>query len=264
MRGSGGPTAGQATARPLVSVVIPVYNGEAYLAEALDSVFAQTHRPLEVIVVDDGSTDLSAEIARAVLGVRYCAQPHSGPGASRNLGVSQARGRFLAFLDADDLWPVGKLARQLAAFDADPTLDIVYGHVQQFRRPAPAGATVEDERIGGPVPGHVPGTALIRRESFLRVGPIATHLRVGEFIDWYARAQEAGLNSLMLPEVLLKRRVHTENLGIGERASRTDYVRVLKASLDRRRAHGAQPAGSDDSTVPDAPAPGAIDTPSRG
>ena len=252
--------AGPATERPLVSVVIPVYNGEKYLAEALDSVFAQTHRPLEVIVVDDGSTDQSAEIARAVPGVRYCAQPHGGPGTSRNLGVSEARGPFLAFLDADDLWPVDKLARQLAVFDADPNLDILYGHVQQFRRPQPAGAPVEDERIGGPVPGYVPGTALVRREAFLRVGPIATHWRVGEFIDWYARAKEAGLNSLMLPDVLLKRRVHTENLGIRERASRGDYVRILKASLDRRR--GARPAGSDDSKVRDAS--GAIDTPSRG
>jgi glycosyltransferase involved in cell wall biosynthesis len=234
--------------RPLVSVIVPVYNGEKFLAEALASVFAQTYRPLEAIVVDDGSTDHSAEVVRAFPEVRCCVQPHAGLGAARNRGVDEARGAFLAFLDADDLWSPGKLAHQMAVFDAHPEVDIVFGHAQQFHRPLSAGANVEDEPLGAPMPGCIASSALMRRASFYRVGPMATQWRLGEFIDWYARAQEAGLNSIMLPDVLIKRRIHAENMGIRERDSRIDYVRIVKASLDRRRALSVQRGPSDGSS----------------
>ena len=89
----------------LVSVIIPVYNGERYLAEALDSVLRQSHPADEIIVIDDGSTDGSAKIIESFrASVEYHWQPNGGPGAARNLGVTLAHGAFLAFLDADDLW----------------------------------------------------------------------------------------------------------------------------------------------------------------
>src|SRR5436853_749734 len=100
----------------LVSVIIPVYNCEQYLAEAIQSVLAQTHPTIELIVVDDGSTDNSAAVAKSFAVVRYVFQRQGGPGAARNRGISLARGSFLAFLDADDVWVAGKLTRQLAAF----------------------------------------------------------------------------------------------------------------------------------------------------
>ncbi|MFL5886158.1 MAG: glycosyltransferase family 2 protein, partial [Thermoleophilaceae bacterium] len=86
-------------ARPLVSVLVPVYQGERYLAEALDSVFAQDYEPLEVIVLDDGSTDGSADIARSYGGVRYLHQENSGIAAARNAAIGAARGEIVAFLD---------------------------------------------------------------------------------------------------------------------------------------------------------------------
>jgi glycosyltransferase involved in cell wall biosynthesis len=224
-------------ADPLISVIIPVYNGERYLAEAIASVLAQTYPPGEIIVLDDGSTDGSAKLVeRYSPAVHYYWQPNSGAGAARNRGVELAHGNFLAFLDADDLWIEDKLARQCSAFTSDPTLEVVFGHVQQFYSPeldeeTKRHITIPIETMRG---FHV-GAMLIKRETFFRVGLFKTDLQLAELVDWHARAMELGLRSLMLPDVVMKRRIHQTNQGIRQRAARRDYVRVLKASLDRRR-----------------------------
>jgi glycosyltransferase involved in cell wall biosynthesis len=221
-----------------VSVIIPAFNAEAYLAEAIDSVLAQTLPPFEVIVVDDGSTDATAAIARRFAPAVNCfSQPNGGIGAARNSGVRAAHGNALAFLDADDLWLAAKLSLQVGALLADPALDLVFGHAEQFISPHLAGAQGRPG-VGGPMPGYVAGTLLVRREAFLRVGPFATGLKVGEFIDWYARARDIGLKAHLLPDVVLRRRIHDTNTGIRERDSRVEYARVLRAALARRRAAG--------------------------
>jgi glycosyltransferase involved in cell wall biosynthesis len=228
----------------LVSVVIPVYNYDRYLAEAMESVLGQTHKNLEVIVVDDGSTDQSGAVARsfASRGVVYCHQVHAGIGPARNKGVELARREFLAFLDADDRWPLEKIERQLRAFENDPTLEMVFGQALQLQN-GPAWETgVKDKNltVAGMVPGLVPGTMLIKRDAFERVGKFQGDWKVGEFIDWYARAVELDVRSLVMPELFLWRRIHDSNQGIRERQSVTDYARVLKAKLDRRRAEERQ------------------------
>jgi glycosyltransferase involved in cell wall biosynthesis len=223
---------------PLISVILPVYNGQRYLAEAIASVLAQTYRPVEIRVIDDGSTDHSAEVATSFASsVQYFYQTNGGIGAARNRGVDLARGSFFAFLDHDDLWVQEKLAYQMAAFDRDPQLDVVFGHVIQFHSPE-LDEQVKDTKLcpTGKIAGYIAGTMLVRRGTFHRVGPFRTDLQLGDFIDWYAKAMEKGLKSLMLPSVLMKRRIHAANTGIRTRSSRTDYVRVLKAALDRRNA----------------------------
>ncbi len=225
---------------PLVSVIIPVYNYDRYLGEAIESVLNQTHQNLDVIVVDDGSTDRSGEVAKsfAAKGVRYCYQVHAGIGETRNRGVALAQGDLIAFLDADDRWPVEKLERQLRAFDSDPSLEMVFGQAVQLHNGPEWEAGVRDQKIaaGSLVPGMVPGTMLIKRDAFMRVGKFPGGLKVGEFIDWYARAVELQVRSLVLPDLFLWRRIHDSNQGIRERQSVTDYARVLKAKLDRKRA----------------------------
>src|SRR5215468_9302617 len=108
----------------LISCIVPVFNGERYVREALDSILAQTHRPLEIIVADDGSTDGSANVVAAFRdGVRYLRQSNQGPSSARNLGIRAALGDFIAFLDADDLWHPQKLQRQMDRFKTRPELD---------------------------------------------------------------------------------------------------------------------------------------------
>ena len=225
---------------PLVSVIIPVYNYDRYLAEAVESVLNQTYRNIEVIVVDDGSTDQSGAVARsfASRGVRYCQQVQAGIGPTRNKGVDLAQGDFIAFLDADDRWPLEKIERQLQAFENDESLEMVFGQALQLQNGPAWEAGVKDKNliVAGMVPGMVPGTMLIKRAAFDRVGKFQGNLKVGEFIDWYARAVELNVRSLVLPELLLWRRIHDSNQGIRERQSVSDYARVLKAKLDRRRA----------------------------
>ncbi len=222
--------------KPLVSVIISVYNCERYLAEAIESVLNQTYSPIELIVIDDGSTDGSGAVAKSFASLKYHFQPNRGLGAARNKGIDLSDGSFIAFLDADDVWISDKLSSQLAIFDADPKLDIVFGYVKQFHSPDLDGNIKAKINITNKVmPGHIAGTLLIKRESFFRVGYFPTNWRVGEFIDWYIKATEIGLKSFIFPEVVMERRIHENNMGIREHDSRGDYVRILKASLDRKR-----------------------------
>ena len=224
---------------PLVSVIIPAYNCERYLADAIDSVLGQCYRPIEIIVVDDASTDGSAAVARRFPGIRYTDQPHGGIGAARNTGSDLAVGEFLAFIDADDLWVQDKLNRQTAAFEADGSLDVVFGQVQQFVSPElPADVKNRIKCPSDPAPCRLPGAMLIRRRAFFRVGYFSGP--IGEVLDWAARASELPLKSAMLPEVVLKRRLHATNSVILHGNPQAEYARYLKAGLDRRRAASAR------------------------
>jgi glycosyltransferase involved in cell wall biosynthesis len=226
------------TSESLISVLVPAYNAEAYLGEAIDSAFAQSHRPLEVIVVDDGSEDGTAAVARGYGDhIRFESQPRAGAGAARNRAVELARGPYFGFLDADDRFRPRKLERQLAALQDDPELDMVFGHVEEFVSPElPAEALVGRRSPALPSPWLSPTLMLIRRESFGRVGPFRTDLRLGETVDWYARATDAGLKGLTLPEIVLERRLHARNSSIREGDAQSNYFEVVRAALARRQA----------------------------
>jgi glycosyltransferase involved in cell wall biosynthesis len=224
--------------RPLVSVAIGMYNAAPYIGEAIESVLAQSYRPLELIVVDDGSTDGGDDIVRSYGdAVVYERQENAGNGAARNRAVAMASGQLYAFLDADDRFLPDKLERQYAVLDEHPDVDVVFGHVREFVSPE---LTAEERDAirppAPPAPWTAPNLMLARRDAFWKVGPFAETLKVGVTVDWYARALEAGLRTAMLPEVVLERRLHLANNGIRERDSRSQYLHVLKASLDRRRA----------------------------
>jgi len=226
-----------------VSVVMPLYNGERYVAAAVESALAQRPAPLEVIVVDDGSLDdgRGARAAQACgPSVRVVLGAHAGIGAARNAGLAAARGDLLAFLDADDLWEPGKTAAQLAALEADPALDMVFGHALQFKTPDMAPEVAARLEVPtAPMPGMVPGAGLFRRTAFERTGPFETQWKVGEFVSWYQRAMDLGLRAKVIPELVLRRRVHGGNQGIKERGALADYARIVKAALDRRRGRGS-------------------------
>ena len=224
---------------PLISSIVPVFNGERYLKEALDSIRAQTYRPLEIIVADDGSTDGTAAIV-AGYGeeVRYLFQPNAGPAAARNLGLSAARGEFVAFLDHDDLWHPEKLARQMARFQARPDLDVSVTHVQNFWIPelSDEAARYKDHRRSQAVPGYTTTTLLARRTLFDSVGGFDPVVQHGDSTEWFLRVAEHGAVMELLPDVLSDRRLHqTNRTWHMATASRDQYLRIVKTSLDRRR-----------------------------
>jgi glycosyltransferase involved in cell wall biosynthesis len=220
-------------AEPRVSVVIPAYNGASFLAEALDSVLGQTRPPEEVVVVDDGSTDGTAAVAaRYGAPVLVHRQANRGIGAARNAGVALTSGDHIAFLDADDLWEPRKLERQLELLAKDPDLEIVFGHLAEFR----AGPGEERGPLGPARPGPLAVTMLVRREAMDRVGTFPEDVVLSEFLIWLGRARQLGLREAMLPDVLVARRVHGSNNGVVNRRAIEEYPRVFKELLDRRRA----------------------------
>ena len=225
------------TERPLIAAIIPCYNGARYLADAIESVLSQTYRPLEVIVIDDGSTDGTPDVIRSFGGrIRSDRQRNVGVAAARNHGVRLATARFLSFLDADDLWPADKLRLQMAALESDTSLGLVTGYAEQFVSPElPEVVRSRFAHVGEVLQARVAGAMLVRREDFERVGEFSAGLATGETIDWFLRAAEAGVRGVVLSNVVLRRRIHTTNHGILQRDTRGDYIRIIKSALDRRR-----------------------------
>jgi glycosyltransferase involved in cell wall biosynthesis len=225
-----------------VSVVVPCYNTERYLAAAIESVLTQTLPPTRVIVVNDGSTDRSADIAREFTDrVTVLNRPNGGISAARNTGIRECNAPLLSFLDADDLWTETKLEQQVSMLNDDPGLDGVFAHAQQFISPELSGE--ESKNIAcrdTAMPARLASAMLVRRESFLRVGYFNEDLEIAETVDWLARADELGLRFAILPDVMLRRRLHTTNSGMVKRGARSHYARALKAALDRRRQQKAR------------------------
>lgn len=218
-----------------ISVVIPVYNRERYVVEAIQSVLDQTRPADEVVVVDDGSTDQSVQVVQRMGSpiVRIVRQANAGIGAARNRGVAESSGDLIAFLDSDDVWTREKLEVQERAFD-DAGVMLVFGQLIQF-----LSSDQHDEMAGTfaiaqePAPGFSAITLLARRVAIERTGPFDTGLRVGEFIDWLARARHLELGTVVVPEVVARRRIHGANTVLT--TGRGDYLRVLKRAIDRRR-----------------------------
>lgn len=225
-----------------VSCIVPVFNGERYLAAALDSVLSQSRPADEIVVIDDGSVDGSAAVIRGYASrVRYIPQEHRGAAAARNRGVELSGGEFLAFIDQDDLWRPHKLERQLASFAADPDLEVCISHVEMLWESARAAerAALGDHRRARRVPGYTTPAMLARRSAFERIGLFDSGLVLADATDWFLRAIDEGLSILLLPEALLVHRMHDGNLSRRAAPGKREFVRLVKATLDRRRRRAA-------------------------
>jgi glycosyltransferase involved in cell wall biosynthesis len=230
--------------RPMVSVIIPVYNGEAFLAEAIESVLIQSYRPMEVIVVDDGSTDGTAAVAsRFKEGVRYIHQHNSGPAAARNSGLRVARGELIGFLDADDLWVENKLELQLGHLAGDLSVQIAIGLVQSVEKLRVVDGKHRYEKLSEPMVLFGVGSALFKRPVFDKVGVFDETLRLCEDWDWLMRARELAVQMLIHKDVTLLYRRHGENMTNQTEFVKDYFLRMLKKSIERRR-QGPLPATS--------------------
>jgi len=208
------------------------------LAEALESIFHQTYPPAEVIVVNDGSTDRTAEILGSWGSrIRTVDQPHSGPSAARNAGIRLASSPYLAFLDADDLWMADKLERQLALMVGEPDMGYALTFIENFWEPCLGDVpdSLRSHAASRPRPGYYFQTMVARRWAFDQVGLLDESLPLGEDIDWFVRAMEIKLRSQVLPQTLVRRRIHGRNLtGLGG-GEPDRFVEILSRSVRRRR-----------------------------
>lgn len=233
----------------LVSVVIPFYNPGAYLVEGVASVLDQGYRPLEALLVDDGSTDGSADVATRLAApgtpvrlVRLAT--NQGPAAARNAGLRAAQGEFVTFLDADDLMVADRLALQIAYLAAHPAVDAVVGLADNVLEPGVVPPAWFRSVGAGVRTGYAYATSVLaHRRVFDRVGGFDPALRVGEDTDWMLRARAAGIRIARIDRVLLRRRIHGANLSYRTQEMRAAaYRSVLR--LARQRIAERDGAGS--------------------
>lgn len=219
-----------------VSVIIPAFNAEKYISEAIHSVFNQTFPALEIIVVDDGSTDGTREIVEKYSSIRYVYQDNSGVAAALNRGCMLSAGNHIAFISADDVWQPDKLRQQMERLSKCPNA-LVFGHMKNFI--SPDLTPIETANIfcpKEPMPAYSAGTLLTRLETFNKIGLFNQGFEVGEFVDWYGRAKDLQIEVVMIDDVVSLRRVHSSNHSKIAIRNRKSYAPVLKAILDRRRA----------------------------
>jgi glycosyltransferase involved in cell wall biosynthesis len=228
---------------PTLSVVLPVYNAGAFLDDALRSVLRQPLAELEVIAVDDGSSDetperLAAWAAREPR-LRAIRQANAGPAAARNRGLAEARAPLVGFIDADDLWPANKLALQLARLRDTPALQAISGFTTYFDRADAAGLEpAPDARRVTLFHVHL-GATLFRRELLRELGDFDPARRFSEDHDLWLRLREAGSGFVILRRTTLFYRRHDQSMtagkvGLGD----VGLFDVLRDSLARRRAGG--------------------------
>jgi len=219
---------------PLISVIIPVYNGERFIASAIENVVSQNYPALEIIVVDDGSEDKTSEIVKDLpYDIRYFKQENFGPAVARNRGIKDASGSYLAFLDADDLWPEGQLSMLADILDNHPEADVVRGYAQLFKN------NEHDEMVyqGDPKESYryYIGGGLYRKTVFEQVGLFDRSLHFGEDTDWYYRAIEENTEILWLEEITLFVRRHGNNMTEGKNILELNKLKTFKKVLDRDR-----------------------------
>ncbi len=231
---------------PDVTCIVACYNSERYIHQALDSILAQTYRPMEIIVADDGSTDHTHSIVSDYGDlVRLVSQTTSGPAATRNLGITNARSDFLAFLDADDLWQPQKIELQMDRFKTLPELDISICHTKLIwsNDLQQEEINYRDHPRNLSVPGYTSGAMLVQRKVFVTVGLFNPRYWFGDATEWFLRAREKNLVIELLPDVLTFHRMHETNLTRRRNdASREEFLTIIKESLDRRRKEeGSKP-----------------------
>jgi glycosyltransferase involved in cell wall biosynthesis len=220
----------------LVSVIVPVYNGERFVHEAIASIRRQRHKKTEIIVVDDGSTDDTPAVVAALgPGVEYLRQANSGPPAARNRGLRLIQGSLVGFLDADDLWTDDKLEIQLPLLLGDSSVDIVCGRTQIVLQTDTEHGTSKLEPFLEPKQALTLQGSLMRRGVFARVGLLDESQRFADDVDWFLRARDLGISIVSHPEVTWLYRRHDRNI-TNQVGAHQDYLATLiKKSLDRRR-----------------------------
>jgi glycosyltransferase involved in cell wall biosynthesis len=222
---------------PLISVIIPTYNAARFLPEAIASVLQQSYEPLEIVVVDDGSTDETRSLMANWPEVRYLYQKNQGAAGARNTGVRAARSDLLAFLDVDDLWTPDHLRLLLPHLLADPELRFVWGAANFVRLDEASAGIRSHSMVREGVPLFLIGSGIYRRSVFSEVGPFDPALQIGEDTDWLAKARYLKTAQKQIAEVVLVYRKRDGSLTSGKNSFQAlDTMSLLRRSIRRHRA----------------------------
>ena len=227
---------------PFVSIIIPAYNCERFIGEAVESVRRQEYEPSEIIIIDDGSTDGTRSCIKS-LGedIRYVYQINRGPAAARNRSIAMAGGDVIAFLDADDYWPANKLKIQMERMNRNPKIEVVLGRIKCTGLLTEADRKIRFETADNTMISICLGSGIFRKSVFDKVGLFDESLRHYEDHDWFLRAREKKVSMIILKDISLYNR--RNEYSMSRRRTRNDpsMIKILKKSLDRRRQEGNGP-----------------------
>ncbi len=222
----------------MISAILPVKDGERYLAEAIESILGQSRPPEELIVIDGNSTDRSPEIAGSYPEVTLIRQTGDGLAQAWNQAVRASSGDLIAFLDGDDYWLPGNLETQSRLLEERPELAGSLGRVKfelMPGEPPPPGFRMN--LLEGDHIGPMPGNALVRREVFESVGYFDESYRLSMDVDWFARIKDAGLELGIIDEVVLIKRFHSSNLShTAPERYHHELLRAMRESAARQRS----------------------------
>lgn len=220
---------------PTVGVVIVVKNGERFIRSALESVFNQDYRPIEVIVVDGNSEDNTLQIVSEFDEVEILHQKGSGIFNAFNIGIKACTAPFIALLSSDDMWLPNKLSSQISFMIRNPEVLFTNTHFQFFLEPGieiPQG--VRNQWLEGCLPGRNPETLVARKEAFDVIGYFENKYSSAEDLDWFGRATDFEVQSYMMKDVLLKKRIHDKNVSMQIEANNRNLLKVLRRSVNRK------------------------------
>ncbi|CAB4337799.1 MAG: glycosyltransferase [Actinobacteria bacterium] len=205
-----------------ISVIMSVRNGEKYLMQALESIANQTRVPDEIIVVDDGSVDATAELAQSSsLPLTVIKQQPAGIAAALNNGLEHSSGNFICFLDYDDVWPSHRTELLLNALDKNPQADGAFG--------AAINTNADLIHISEPVQARMHTCMMVRRELFTQMGLFDSDFGHAAHMNWTMRAVTMGKIFIDIPDIVLWRRIHGQNIGISDKVqSRADLLKMVR------------------------------------
>ena len=223
----------------LVSVIVTTFNYGHYICEAIESILNQDYHPLEIIVIDDGSTDNTKEIINKYSDrLKYVYQSNQGVAVALNRGVEIAAGKYIGFIDADDIWETNKTSIQMKSFDAKEHIDVVFGNVKQFYSPE----LTETERSRflcpeGKLPGFSKGTMLVKTKIFSDSRGFNEENNFSDFVEWFGRRREDGVDYFMLDDLVLNRRIHLNNMTTKyKNKNQQETLRLLRKRLNRKKS----------------------------
>jgi glycosyltransferase involved in cell wall biosynthesis len=215
-----------------------VQNGERFIRQALESIYMQDYRPFEIIVVNGKSTDRTLEILADFKEIKLIQQINTGVSDAYNTGIMASASEFVAFLSHDDLWTPDKLSLQMNYLIEHPEMMFTNCHTTYFLEPGsgiPEG--FRRQWLVGSHPARIMETLVARKTVFEKVGYFNNALHTAEDVDWYSRAADMKIPSMMLPEVLLNKRIHGSNISMEIEKNNSNLMLALRDAVKRKKGN---------------------------
>lgn len=225
--------------KELISCIVTSFNSEKYIAEAIRSILNQTYKHIEIIIADGGSTDKTKDVVQQLnSGIKFITQKGLSPAETRNLGFNSSSGKYIAFLDADDLWHPEKLTRQMNCFAENPEIDLCITYAEMFWSEDLNNEKFffKDHPRTKSIPGYATTTLLAKKNVFEITGKFNKDLWFTDATEWFIRAKGLGLKIHIIEEPLTYHRMHQSNLTKRKsEESREEFLALVKSVLDRKK-----------------------------